>query len=228
MVAAGLNRYIKQMSSNVTESQFRELTAKLNTAFNNALTITPSSVTTNVAGLAPITFDAEKIKATLTAQLPQLMRDIQQEFQQTGKVTRPDMTNLVTQWFGGISTAQAKQIIDQNDALFKHLQESMDEFMAYTETAYDKYERMAKALTDETKKIQEDAVKAMTDTISFQKNRLSTLFESTFLNTGFTDAVRGGLDQLITGVERLARTITNILGGALKVLGLGDIQKGGY
>lgn len=225
VVAAGLNRYIKQTSSSVTADQFKELTSTLQRAMSQALTLPTMDVKLSTVAFSS-TFDANQIKTTLKTQLDKLIQDLQTEFTQTGKVTRPDLTKLVSNWFGGLSTNEATQLIQANTELFKGLQQAIDEFMSHTESSFDRFQRYAEGATEDAKRIQREALQAMQDTITIQKNRLVTLFESTFLQKGFTDPMRAGLDQLITSVERLAHVITTVLGSALGALGFGDIERG--
>lgn len=225
VVAAGLNRYIKQTSSAVTAEQFKDLTDTLQRAMSQALTLPTMSVKLSTVAFSGA-FDAAQIKSTLKTQIDKLIQDLQTEFQQTGKVSRPDMNKLVSNWFGGLSSSESSQLIEANTELFKGLQSAIDDFMSHTESSFDRFQRYAEGATQEAKRIQEEALQAMQDTITIQKNRLATLFESTFLQTGFTDPVRAGLDQVIDAVERLAHVITTILGSALATIGFGDIARG--
>lgn len=225
---AGLSRLDKQSQANVTASEAESVLSRFQSTLQAQLEKHPIRAGIRLrTETTAVDIPADEVRQKVQAGLEKLTASMQDQFKLKHKLTMPDMTTQVREWFDfKISRAQANSIIKEYSGLFQDINTAVLQTVERLEAPYDRFARLARAETEGLRVERERALETMSNTLVVQKAQLKAAFESEFLNEDITRMFASGIEGATNAVRVLASTLTSTLKGAFSLLGLGDIEAG--
>ena len=225
---AGLSRLDKQSQASVTASEAESVLSRFQSTLQNQLAKHPIQAGIRLrTETTAVDIPADEVRQKVQAGLERLTASMQDQFKLKHKLTMPDMTTQVREWFDfKINRSQANSIIKEYSGLFQDINTAVLQTVERLEAAYDRFARLARAETEGLRVERERALETMSNTLVVQKAQLKAAFESEFLNEDITKMFASGIEGATNAVRVLASTLTSTLKGAFSLLGLGDIEAG--
>lgn len=225
---AGLSRLDKQSQASVTDSEAESVLSRFQSTLQAQLEKHPIRAGIRLrTETTAVDIPADEVRQKVQAGLEKLNASMQDQFKLKHKLTMPDMTTQVREWFDfKISRSQANSIIREYSGLFQDINTAVLQTVERLEAPYDRFARLARAETDGLRVERERALETMSNTLVVQKAQLKAAFESEFLNADITKMFASGIEGATNAVRVLASTLTSTLKGAFSLLGLGDIEAG--
>lgn len=223
---AGMARLNKQMTSPLEADAFATATDTFQKQLQDQLRKVDITAGINLKSkVNTIEMDTAQVRQTLEKGIDSLIANLQAEYADKKSVHIPDSVSLVRQWFD-VPTNQARAIVAQYSDLFEQISSISDQYLSQTESAYARITRLAEATSNDVKQERERALATMSDTIAVAQSRMKTTIETAFLSSDFIRLMQQGIESATGMLDRLIRGSLTAITIPLKLIGLGDAERG--
>lgn len=223
---AGMARLNKQMTSPLDAEAFATVTDTFQKQLQDQLRKVDITAGINLKSkVNTIEMDTAQVRQTLEKGIDSLIANLQAEYADRKSVHIPDSVSLVRQWFD-VPTNQARAIVAQYSDLFAQISSISDQYLSQTEGAYARITRLAEATSNDVKRERERALATMSDTLAVAQSRMKTTIETAFLSSDFIRLMQQGIESATGMLDRLIRGSLTAITIPLKLIGLGDAERG--